>query len=413
MQIYLVGGAVRDQMLGRPVKDKDYVVVGATPAQMLALGYEQVGKDFPVFLHPKSKQEYALARTERKSGKGYTGFICDTSASVTLEDDLRRRDLTVNAMAQSEHGDLIDPYGGQQDLDARVLRHVSDAFIEDPLRVLRVARFAARYHQLGFTIANETMALMTQISQSEELSHLSAERVWQETQRSLQDPAPRVYFEVLRACAGLTHWFPEIDALWGVPNPPKHHPEIDTGLHTMMVLEQACLLSDSVAVRFAALVHDLGKALTPPEKWPSHHGHGQLGLAAINALCDRLKAPNDCRELALLVSEFHGHIHTAPELKPSTLLKVFNRCDVWRKPERFEQLLLACEADARGRTGFELLPYPQADYVRTMLTAALSVDIKAIVASGIKGPEIKAELEAQRQQAIADAKQTWTAQAQL
>lgn len=400
MPTYLVGGAVRDQLLNRPVTEKDWVITETTAQQMLDQGYVQVGKDFPVFLHPKTKEEYALARTERKSGTGYTGFICDSSPEVTLEQDLLRRDLTINAMAQDQQGNIIDPYQGQQDLQNKLLRHVSPAFAEDPLRVLRVARFAARYAYLGFSIATETMQLMTQLAQSGELAQLSPERVWKETSRSLLEQNPEVYFETLKACGALAVWFPELDKLWGVPNPANWHPEIDTGVHTMMVLTQAVKLSDKLTVRFASLVHDLGKALTPAEKWPSHHGHEKLGLSAINALSDRLKVPNDCRELALMVSEFHSHVHRISNLKASTILKVFNQCDAWRKPERFEDFLTTCEADARGRKHFETADYPQADMFRQALAAAKQVDIKAIVASGLKGPAIKQELEKQRTQAI-------------
>ena len=404
MQIYLVGGAVRDKLLGRPIKDQDWVVVGSTPEIMLAQGYQSVGADFPVFLHPKTKEEYALARIERKVGAGYTGFSCDASSDVSLKEDLLRRDLTINAMAMDDQGNIIDPYNGQQDLDNRLLRHVSDAFIEDPLRVLRVARFAARYHSLGFRIAPETLVLMQTIVANDELTSLSAERVWQETARSLMETHPEVYFENLRACGALAMWFPELDILWGIPNPPKWHPEIDTGIHTMMVLQQAVKLSDKqinkqsnkLRVRFAALVHDLGKGLTPSEKWPSHQGHEKLGLEAINTLCDRLKAPNDCRELGLMVSEYHTYVHHAFELKASTVLGMLNRCDVWRKPQRFADFLLTCKADARGRTTFEDSEYKNAEYIWQAYEAAAKVDIKAIVAKGYQGKAIKEQTEQQR-----------------
>jgi tRNA nucleotidyltransferase (CCA-adding enzyme) len=396
MQTYLVGGAVRDKLLGRPIKDQDWVVVGSTPEKMLAQGYQAVGADFPVFLHPKTKEEYALARIERKVGVGYTGFSCDASSEVSLEEDLMRRDLTINAMAMDDQGNIIDPYNGQQDLDNKLLRHVSDAFIEDPLRVLRVARFAARYHNLGFRIAPETMALMQTIVESGELIALSAERVWQETARSLMETHPEVYFENLRSCGALAAWFPELDVLWGIPNPPKWHPEIDTGIHTMMVLQQAVKLSDKLSVRFAGLVHDLGKGLTPPENWPSHQGHEKLGLEAINTLCDRLKAPNDCRELSLMVSQYHTHTHQAFELKASTILGMLNRCDVWRKPQRFADFLLSCKADARGRATFENNEYKNAEYIWQAYEAAAKVDIKAIVAKGYQGKAIKEQTEQQR-----------------
>ncbi|MFT6896017.1 MAG: tRNA nucleotidyltransferase (CCA-adding enzyme) [Paraglaciecola sp.] len=400
MQIYLVGGAVRDALLDRPVKDKDWVVVGATPAQMLALGYQQVGKDFPVFLHPTTREEYALARTERKSGKGYTGFACDASTSVTLEQDLARRDLTINAMAMDDNHHIIDPYNGQQDLNNRVLRHVSSAFVEDPLRVLRVARFAARYASYGFHIAPETLALMGEISLSGELEHLTAQRVWQETARSLLEDHPQVYFNVLRDCNALKVWFPELAVLWGVPNPAKWHPEIDTGVHTMLVLQQAVQLSDKLTVRFAALVHDVGKGKTDPLLWPSHKGHEEMGRQPIINLCERLTVPNDCRELGIMVGTFHSHIHHAFKLKASTINDMFDRCDIWRKPQRFAELLLACTADARGRTGFEDAPYPNADYIWQAYLTAKEVDVKAIVAAGYQGPQIKQQLREKRIRAI-------------
>lgn len=400
MQIYLVGGAVRDALLNRPVEDKDWVVVGATPEQMLALGYQQVGKDFPVFLHPKTQQEYALARTERKNGQGYTGFACDASSNVTLEQDLKRRDLTINAMAMDDQQQIIDPYNGQQDLADKLLRHVSDAFVEDPLRVLRVARFAARYACYGFSIAPETLALMTDISLSGELAHLTPERVWKETARSLLEANPQVFFTTLRQCAALKIWFPELDKLWGVPNPAKWHPEIDTGVHTMMVLQQAVQLSDQLPVRYAALVHDLGKGETDPNLWPSHQGHEKIGLQSILTLSERLKVPNECRELGLLVGEFHSHIHHAFKLKASSIIDLLDRCDVWRKPARFADLLVACTADARGRTGFENTPYPNADYIWQAYLRAQQVDVQAIVAAGYQGAQIKQQLRQKRIQAI-------------
>lgn len=401
MQVYLVGGAVRDKLLNRQVKDKDWVVVGASVADMLAKGYQQVGKDFPVFLHPTTQQEYALARTERKVGQGYAGFECDTSPNVTLEQDLMRRDLTVNAMAMDDAGNIIDPFDGQGDLNKRILRHVSNAFVEDPLRVLRVARFAARYASYGFTIADETKVLMREISQSGELANLSAERVWVETAKSLLEDTPQVYFQTLRECTALKVWFAELDCLWGIPNPAKWHPEIDTGIHTMMVLEQSVRISNKLSVRFAALVHDLGKGLTDPTLWPSHKGHEKLGIAPINTLCERLKVPNDCRNLAILMSEYHSYVHHAFKLKASTINDFLDNCDVWRKPERFADLLLACTADARGRTGFEDSPYPNADYIWQAYLLAKEVNVQEIVVAGYKGAEIKQQLRQKRIHAIA------------
>ena len=402
MQIYLVGGAVRDNLLGYPVKDKDYLVTGATIEQMLEAGYQQVGKSFPVFLHPKTQQEYALARTEKKQGSGYTGFTCDFNPSITVEQDLIRRDLTINAMAEDSEGNIVDPFGGQEDLKNKVLRHVSDAFVEDPLRVLRVARFAARYHHLGFSIAPETLELMTQIVTNGELDALIAERVWQETQSALMEQDPQIYFEVLRECGALKVIMPEIDCLWGVPNPAKWHPEIDSGIHTMMVLKQAQQLSDKLTVRFASLCHDLGKGLTPADNYPHHHGHEKLGLKPIKSLCKRLRVPNDCRDLALLDSEYHTHVHRAFELRADTVVKLFDKLDAWRKEERFFDFLTCCLADMRGRTSFENAEYPQAEYLKSLYLAAAKENTKDIVAQGIKGPEIRAQLTKNRIQAVQD-----------
>lgn len=400
MKTYLVGGAVRDQLLNIPIKDKDWVVVGSTPQDMLDAGYKQVGADFPVFLHPDSQEEYALARTERKSGKGYQGFTVDFGQEVTLEEDLIRRDLTINAMAQDEAGAIYDPYNGQQDLEQKILRHVSPAFSEDPLRVLRVARFAARFAHLDFTVASETMSLMNEISNSGELEELTPERIWVETQRALTEKSPWVYFETLKASGALKACFKEMDDLFGIPQPEKHHPEVDTGIHTLLVLEQASLLSEDTEVRFAALMHDLGKAQTDPKKWPKHHGHEALGIKPINALCKRLKVPNKHKELALKASEFHTHVHRAFELKASTVLKLFKQTDALRKQNRFQQFLLACKADSRGRPGFETVPYFQADYLGDLLNAAISIDSKAIASAGLPGPEIGAAIEAARLKAI-------------
>ena len=416
LDTYLVGGAVRDKLLNRPVKDNDYLVVGATVEQMLSLGFNQVGKDFPVFLHPKTKQEYALARTERKQGQGYTGFDCYAAPDVTIEQDLLRRDLTINAMAMSQDGTIVDPYNGKKDLENRLLRHVSSAFIEDPLRVLRVARFAARYHNDGFTIAPETLSLMTEISQSGELSSLSAERIWQEMQRALSegepsanDQHPEVFFQVLHQCHALKTIWPELDALWGVPNPPLWHPEICSAIHTMMVLEQAVLLTpnnkNKTAIRFAALCHDLGKSLTISEQWPSHQGHEQSGLPLVEKIAKQLKVPTYCKQLALKVCEHHLHCHKAFQLKASTLLRIFNQLDVWRKPNEFDDFLTACKSDFLGRLGFENKPYPQEQYLKAVAQAAIKVNAKCFVEQGLKGLAIKEAIEKARLAAIKDVKQ--------
>ena len=410
MNVYLVGGAVRDQLLGLPVKDRDWIVVGTNPATLLSLGYQQVGKDFPVFLNPKTKEEYALARTERKAGAGYTGFICDFSPTITLEQDLIRRDLTINAMAQSEDGEIIDPYGGKQDLENRILRHISPAFSEDPLRVLRVARFAARYHSLGFKIASETLALMAELAQSGELQHLTAERVWLETEKALNEKNPEIYFETLHKTGTLRVLFPEIDALYGVPNPVKHHPEVDSFIHTMLVLEQAVNLTENnpilnkSAVRFAAICHDLGKALTPQNILPHHYGHEQAGIKPTRSLCKRLKVPSYFQELAELTCEFHTHIHKAFELRAETIITLFNRFDVWRKPQRFQEFLQVCLADTRGRTGFENKDYPQIDYVNQLLQAANEVDVQQVIADGFEKQEIRNELTKRRILAVKQTK---------
>ncbi|MBU2876540.1 multifunctional CCA addition/repair protein [Aliiglaciecola lipolytica] len=407
MNCFLVGGAVRDKLLDRKVSDRDWVVVGETVDSMLAAGYEQVGSDFPVFLHPKTKEEYALARTERKSGKGYTGFEVNSESSVTLEEDLKRRDLTINAMALDKNQQLIDPFNGQNDLHNRLLRHVSPAFVEDPLRVLRVARFAARYHQYGFEIAPETASLMKQMVDQGELDHLVPERVWKETSRALLEKDPDIFFEVLRACGALKVWFPELDVLWGIPNPVQWHPEVDTGIHTMMVIQQAAKLSDNLAIRYAALVHDLGKGLTDPAQWPSHREHEELGVAPIRALSERLKVPNECKELAIMTSEYHTHIHRALELRPATILKVLNHCDAWRKPERFNNLLTTCIADAKGRTGLENRDYPQAEFIWNAYQAAMKVEVKSIIEAGATGKNIKLRLDEKRINAIREFKQAY------
>ncbi|CAK6489295.1 Multifunctional CCA protein [Pantoea sp. Nvir] len=401
MKTYLVGGAVRDALLKLPVKDRDWVVVGATPEAMLAQGFQQVGRDFPVFLHPQSREEYALARTERKSGNGYTGFVTWSAPDVTLEQDLQRRDLTINAIAQREDGELIDPFHGERDLQARLLRHVSDAFNEDPLRVLRVARFAARFAHLNFRIADETQALMRQMAASGELSHLTAERVWKETEKALTSRNPQVYFQTLRDCGALEVLFPELDRLFGIPAPAKWHPEIDTGVHTLMTLTLAASLSDEVDVRFATLFHDVGKALTPPEKWPSHHGHGAAGVPLVEALCQRLRVPNAIRDLALIVTEFHDVVHTIERQSADALVALFDRIDAWRKPHRVEQIALTSEADARGRASLESMAYPQGDYLRQAFALAQAVPTKAVIEAGFKGAEVREELTRRRIAAVA------------
>jgi tRNA nucleotidyltransferase (CCA-adding enzyme) len=368
---------------------------------MLDAGYQQVGRDFPVFLHPQSREEYALARTERKSGSGYTGFTCYAAPDVTLEQDLLRRDLTVNALAQDENGTIIDPFNGQQDLRQRILRHVSPAFNEDPLRVLRVARFAARYAHLSFRIADETMTLMRDMTGAGELAHLTPERVWKETESALRTRNPQVYFQVLRDCGALKVLFPEIDALFGVPAPAKWHPEIDTGIHTLMTVSMAAMLSPEVDVRFATLCHDLGKGLTPPALWPRHHGHGPAGVRLVEGLCQRLRVPNELRDLAKLVAEYHDLIHTFPVLQPKTIVKLFDSIDAWRKPQRVEQIALTSEADVRGRTGFEAIDYSQGRLLRAAWEVARAVPTKAVIEAGFTGAAVREELTRRRIAAVA------------
>lgn len=389
MQIYLVGGAVRDRLLGRPASDRDYVVVGATPQQMLDRGFRPVGKDFPVFLHPQDGEEYALARTERKSGRGYAGFTFDTSDRVTLEDDLRRRDLTINAMAEDEQGRLVDPFGGARDLEARMLRHVSEAFVEDPVRLLRVARFAARYAPLGFTLAPETQSLLRAMVYDGEVDHLVAERVWAEARRALTEPQPSAFLRVLRDSGALARLFPEIDALYGVPQRAEYHPEVDTGVHTEMVVDMAARLAPGDAlVGWCALVHDLGKALTPADQLPRHVGHEASGVIPIRALAARYRPPTEYVELAVLCCRFHLNAHRAFELRPATVVELFEQLDGFRKRERVEQFLLVCSADKRGRLGLTEAPYPQADWLRTAFAAAAAIDAKPFVAQGLTGPAI-------------------------
>lgn len=400
MDVYLVGGAVRDELLGLPVRERDWVVVGAAPEELEARGFRPVGRDFPVFLHPETNEEYALARTERKSAPGYRGFTVHADTDVTLEEDLLRRDLTVNAMARAADGTLVDPYGGRADLERRILRHVSPAFVEDPVRILRVARFAARFAPLGFTVAPETLALMRAMVDNGEVDALVPERVWAELRRALETASPSRFFETLRACGALARLFPELERLFGVPQPARYHPEIDTGVHVFMVLDAAARLSPDTRVRFAALTHDLGKGETPPERWPSHRGHEERSVRLVEELCRRLRIPNDYRDLAALVARWHGHAHRAAELRPATLLKLFEALDAFRRPARLEEFLLACEADARGRAGLEDRPYPQAGWLRAALAAAAAVEAAPIAARGLRGADIGRELHRLRVAAI-------------
>jgi tRNA nucleotidyltransferase (CCA-adding enzyme) len=400
MQVYLVGGAVRDRLLGRPVKERDWVVVGASPEELERQGFVPVGREFPVFLHPETHEEHALARLERKVAPGYRGFTTQFSPDVTLEEDLRRRDLTINAMAETPAGDIVDPYGGRRDLEARLLRHVSESFVEDPVRVLRVARFAARYADLGFRVAEETIALMRRMTDSGELAALVPERVWQETERALGESRPDVYFETLRECGALQIIFPELAALYGVPQPPRWHPEIDTGVHVMLALRYSAASGTSTTVRFAVLMHDLGKALTAPDRWPSHRGHEEGGVPVIEALCARLKVPNGFRDLAVLTARHHAVVHRAAELRPSTVLKLLETTDAFRRPERFEEMLEACEADARGRTGLEAQPYPQREFLGRARAAAAVVTLDESERQGLAGPAIGEKMREKRLAAI-------------
>jgi tRNA nucleotidyltransferase (CCA-adding enzyme) len=400
MKVYLVGGAVRDELLGLPVKERDWVVTGAVPEDLERLGYRAVGRDFPVFLHPETKEEYALARTERKVGRGYRGFEVHFEPDVTLEDDLKRRDLTINAMARDGDGRLVDPYGGQADLEARVLRHVSEAFEEDPVRILRLARFAARYAPLGFTVAPETFALMRRMVDSGEVDALVPERVWQETAKALAEPRPDAFLAVLRECGALKRIYPELDALWGVPQPPKWHPEVDTGVHMLLVMRAAAKLTDNPRVRFAALMHDLGKGTTPPQFWPRHIGHEERGALLVRLLSDRLRVPTDYRHLAELTARWHGLAHRALELRSRTILDMLERCDAFRRPDRFGEFLLACEADFRGRTGFEARSYPEAALLSHALDAALAVSLTAEERRGLTGEQIGEALRRKRLDAI-------------
>lgn len=409
MQVFRVGGAVRDALLGLPVRDVDWVVVRATPEQMTALGFQPVGRDFPVFLHPQTREEYALARTERKSGRGYRGFVVQASPDVTLEQDLARRDLTINAIAQPADASgldgLIDPYGGQRDLQQRVLRHVTDAFREDPVRILRVARFAARF--ADFTLAPETLALMREMVEDGEADHLVPERVWQELARGLMEAKPSRMFGVLRDCGALRLLLPELDALWGVPQSAEHHPEIDTGVHMMLVMDMAAQLQAPLTVRLACLLHDLGKGTTPRDEWPRHIGHEQRSVKLLQRVCERWRVPTDCRELAEVVAREHGHIHRSAELGPAAVLRLLERCDAIRKPGRFDEVLWACECDSRGRTGLADRSYPQRARLLAAQAAALAVDTapiaQAAAQAGLTGPQIGERIHAARVDAIAQA----------
>lgn len=404
MKVYLVGGAVRDQLLGRASGDRDWVVVGGTPAEMLEAGFEPVGRDFPVFLHPDTHEEYALARTERKTAPGYHGFAFHAAPEVTLEEDLARRDLTINAMARGEDGELVDPHGGRRDLADKVLRHVSPAFAEDPVRILRLARFAARLHD--FSVAPETLALMRGMVEAGEVDALVAERVWQELARGLMEVQPSRMFEVLRDCGALARLLPEVDRLWGVPQRPEYHPEVDTGVHLMMVLDMSARLGASLAVRFACLGHDLGKGTTPADVLPRHIGHEMRSRKLVRALCERWKVPTDCRELAEAVALEHGNVHRSAELNAAAVLRLLERCDALRRPQRFDELLLACECDARGRLGKAEEPYPQRERLSAALRAALAVDTAPIAAEaaarGLKGPAIGEAVRQARVLSIAE-----------
>ena len=405
MQIYLVGGAVRDRLLGLGVKDRDWVVVGSNPAEMLESGYKSVGKDFPVFLHPDSKEEYALARTERKTQAGYHGFEFEASG-VTLEQDLGRRDLTINAIAEDDDQNLIDPFDGESDIRNLTLRHVSPAFSEDPVRILRICRFLARFHYLGFTVAEETLQLMRDMVVAGEADALVPERVWQETQKALGERNPEQFILGLRECGALKVLFPEIDRLFGVPQVKEYHPEVDTGIHVMMVMQQCCLLTENTVTRFAALTHDLGKGITPADILPHHYNHEETGVALVKDLCERLKVPNEYRQLAEITCRYHTHVHRAFELKPKTLLKVLMACDAYRKPERFMQFLQACKADSRGRPTFEDREYLQANYYEALVEATTAVPVKPIIEAGFKGEQVKQQLRIERLKMITEIKKT-------
>ncbi|MCK5395268.1 MAG: multifunctional CCA addition/repair protein [Gammaproteobacteria bacterium] len=407
MKIYLVGGAVRDEILGYPFKEKDWVVVGVTVDDMISAGYQQVGKDFPVFLHPETKEEHALARTERKTAAGYKGFEVHASPDVTLEEDLIRRDLTINAIAKDDNGEFIDPFNGIEDIKNKILRHVSDAFAEDPVRILRTARFMARYAHLGFSVADETMDLMKNMVIAGEVDALVPERVWQEMEKALSEKTPVRFIETLRECGALKRIIPELDCLWGVPQPEEHHPEIDTGIHTMLVLEQACKLSEDPQVRFAALVHDLGKGSTPEKDWPRHIDHESRGAKIVLEVCDRMRIPNEYRDLAERTARFHLHYHRALELKPATVVKTLVQLDAFRKPTRFEKFLLASEADARGRPGYENMDFPQGDFFRQAFIAARDIDVDELRSLGFENQKLANKITETRTDAIKKLKDSY------
>ncbi|KOR31534.1 2', 3'-cyclic nucleotide 2'-phosphodiesterase [Achromatium sp. WMS2] len=399
MEVYLVGGAVRDRLLGYPVRERDYVVLGATPEQMQQSGYVQVGRDFPIFLHPETREEYALARVERSTSQAHQPLLYD-GLNITLKDDLSRRDLTINAMAEDTAGQVIDYFGGQQDLEQRVFRHVSPAFAEDPIRILRVARFMARYGDLGFTIATETLQLMRTMVAHDALSNVAAERIWKELDRALTEKSPHLFFDTLRSCGALAKLMPELDCLWGVPQPSRWHPEIDTGVHTMLVVRMARRLSSSSAVIFAALTHDLGKGETPKAILPSHHGHEERGVRILKAVCQRLGPPKYHCELSRLVARYHGKVHRASELRPRTVLCVLEDTDAFRRPQRLQDMLIACEADYRGRTGFAESRYPQRHLFLTWLQAAKGIDVEAVVAKCARPSLIETAITRARLHAI-------------
>ncbi|HET8701960.1 MAG TPA: multifunctional CCA addition/repair protein [Nitrococcus sp.] len=407
MEIYLVGGAVRDHLLGLPVRERDWVVVGAEPADLIARGFRPVGREFPVFIHPETGEEYALARTERKVGRGYHGFTFHASPDVTLEQDLQRRDLTINALAQDGQGRIIDPFGGRRDLERRVLRHTSLAFCEDPVRILRLARFAARFEPLGFTIAEDTLRLCREMVVAGEVDALVPERVWQELARALMEPVPSAFIRVLRECSALQRLLPELDRLFGVPQRADFHPEVDAGVHVLLALDQSVQLSDQLPVRFAVLLHDLGKGATPLAELPRHRGHEKRGVALVETVCRRLRVPNACRDLAKLVARHHLKCHRALDLRPATIVALLEALDAFRRVERLPSFLAACEADARGRAGFEHRDYPPARYLNEAYQAATAISIRPLLARGLQGQELGQALQRARIDAVACVRRQW------